>query len=566
MPTGFNHLEALNFHLQHIAGLDSLLQSDRYSHIDDTVIALMMEQAERFSGESLIALAAEGDRQGCQLKDGQVVLPEGSTKAYRQWCELGFPALSIPEEQGGFGFPRVVQQVIQELQDGANLAFGMLCINQRCAAAALLASASTSQVETWLPLLLSGELAATIAISEPQAGSDVGRITSRATVNDDGSWHLSGTKFWISYGDHDATDNILHLVLARTGDSGTRGLSLFAVPKILDGQSNGVQVLRLEEKMGLHASPTCVLELENSEGYLIGEEGRGLASLFPMMNAMRLAVSVQGSAVANAATQHALQYAFERKQGGHPEKPAVAIGMHADVKRMLLEMTAKSELLRALSMRTASYLDLSESCADERSQQFKRFAELLLPVAKTLSAEWGFEVASQGVQVLGGYGYTNDFPLERMTRDIRVAAIYEGTSGIQALDFVKRKLLGDNLETIQVLLNIIENDLNANINAENPLRQPLLTMLKSYHILLKDLADGGLAVNESACAILRLSGLLFCAWNGAVLYGASEAGKTTYLQRLKQSLTWFSVGLSEDFDGLVNRARAGKFDFTLEND
>ena len=566
MPAGLYQQEALHFHLRHIAGLDSLLQSDRFNHIDDTVINLMMEQSERFSEESLVALASEGDRLGCQLLDSQVMLPEGSAAAYRQWCELGFPALPIPQEQGGFGFPRVVQQVIQELQDGANLAFGMLCINQRCAAAALMASATASQIETWLPLLISGDLAATIAISEPQAGSDVGRITTRAAVNDDGSSLLSGTKFWISYGDHDATDNILHLVLARTGDSGTRGLSLFAVPKILDDQRNGVQVLRLEEKMGLHASPTCVLELENAQGYLIGEEGRGLVSLFPMMNAMRLAVSVQGSAVANAATQHALQYANERKQGGRPELPAVAIVQHADVKRMLLEMTAKSELLRALSMRTASYLDLSETCSGEPSQRFKRFAELLLPVAKTLSAEWGFDVANQGIQVLGGYGYTSDFPLERMARDIRVAAIYEGTSGIQALDFVKRKLLGDKLETICELLDIIADDLNASISSDNPLRQPLDVMLQSYHGLLKDLCEGEFDVNDSAYAILRLSGLLFCAWNGAVLYSASEAGKTSYLQRLNQSLAWFSVGLSDDFNGWVSRARAGKFDFTLESD
>jgi len=565
MSGTLHQIESLRFHLHHIAGLESLLQNACFVHIDNTVIDLMMEQATRFSEEALVPLAERGDRQGCRLSDGQVTLPEDSASAYAQWCALGFPALPIPEAQGGFGFPRVVQQAIQEMQDGANLAFGMLCINQRCAATALLASANQAQMDTWLPLLTSGELAATIAISEPQAGSDVGRIRTRAQRKNDDTWQLSGTKLWISYGDHNATDNILHLVLARTGEAGTRGLSLFAVPKLLDGQPNGVGVLRLEEKMGLHASPTCVLELENATGYLIGEPGRGLASLFPMMNAMRLAVSVQGSAVANAATSHALQYARERPQGGRPDQPAIPIIEHADVKRMLLEMTAKSELLRALSMRTAGYLDLADTLSDAEATSIRQRAELLLPVAKTLSAEWGFEVASLGIQVLGGYGYTSDYPLERMARDIRVAAVYEGTSGIQALDFVKRKLLGDQLATILALLDSISTDL-AGSTPGNPLHQPLTAMLASYLPLLRDLSAREFPPEEGAYAILRLSGLLFGAWNGLCLYRAATQGVSAYQRRLCQALSWFSTGLTAEFDAWAARARVGKLELALEND
>src|SRR5690606_6790640 len=297
-----------------------------------------------------------------------------------------------------------------------------------------------------------------------------------------GSWRLTGSKLWISFADHDATDEIIHLVLARVpnGEAGTRGLGLFLVPGEKDEsgrQRNGVNILRLEHKMGLHGSPTCVLELDGARGTLIGEAGRGLQALFAMMNPMRLAVAAQGSAVANAAALHALRYAMDRPQGGSPLQPAVPIAIHADVRRMLLDMFAQAELARALSLRTASCLDRAEAGVDE-AREWRQLGELLLPIAKTRNAEAGFRVANIGIQVLGGYGYTSDYPLERMARDVRVAAIYEGTSGIQALDFIKRKILADEGRALAALDAHIRSDLILPQTAFSPLAGEALNLLQ----------------------------------------------------------------------------------------
>lgn len=543
--------EALQFQLRVIGDLPALLQRGAFSHIEEDMAAAMLDHAARFSAERLETLAASGDREGCRLENGRVSLPTGTREAYREWCELGFPLVALPLEQDGMAFPAVLQSALQELGDSANLAFGMLCINLRCAVKALQSAASEAQLAEWLPALAAGELTTTIVISEPQAGSDVGRIRSLAKPGDDGDWRLTGSKIWISYGDHDVSDNILHLVLARTPDTqpGTRGLSLFAVPRDLDVGNNGVSVGRLEEKMGLHASPTCVLSFEDARAILIGKEGEGIRNLFTMMNAMRLAVAVQGSAVANASTLHAIDFALQRPQGGRPDQPAPMISEHADVRRMLLDMTARGELLRALSLRVAAALDHADSLEDRaQADAWRRQAELMLPIAKTLGAEWGFEVASQGIQVLGGSGYTSDYPLERMTRDIRVAAIYEGTSGIQALDFLRRKLLGDELATMHHLLDRIRDSLSA-ADDDNPLAAPLLSILERVEDTMASLVEATredrAAADAGAYPLLRLCGLLLCAWNGVELWQAAT-GDSVWQCRLRAALARFSIGLDSE--------------------
>lgn len=530
--------DGLRFQLEHIAAAPSLTFHARYAHVDAETIAMMLEQAALFADEELAPLAASGDLAGCRLLDGRVLLPEGSAAIWRNWCELGFPALALPPEHEGLDFPRSVASAIQELGDGANLAFGMLGINLRCAALALMRNASADQVARYLPGLVSGELASTIAISEPQAGSDVGRILTTATPHDDGSWRLNGSKIWISYGDHDATGEIIHLVLARVpnGEVGTRGLGLFLVPAGKDASGkpgNGISILRLEHKMGLHASPTCVLELNEARGELIGEPGRGLQALFVMMNAMRLAVAVQGAAVANVATLHAIRYALERPQGGHPLSPPQPIAQHADVRRMLLEMTARSELARALALRTAALLDQAELQEGEAGQLSLALGELLLPVAKTLNAETGFEVASQGMQVLGGYGYTSDYPLERLARDIRVAAIYEGTSGIQALDFLKRRILADQGAMMGTLLGMIGDALQ---HGSSPFVAQWPAVLQQMQAALQHvLANPPAASEAGAYALLQLTGQVVSCWNGHVLYVAAT-GTGEHETRLRAAL------------------------------
>lgn len=538
--------EALLFQLKHVARLDELAQHELFSQADTATVEALLTSAMEFANDQLVPLAASGDRDGCQLRDGQVALPSGSREIYEQWCELGFPTLGLPVEIEGLGLPRTVQSAVQELCDGANLALGMLCINLRCAALALLKSANTEQQARWVPGLVSGQLGSTIVISEPQAGSDVGRITTMAQPAADGQYTLTGSKIWISYGDHDATDNILHLVLARIpgSETGSRGLSLFAVPKLLNGKVNGVTVLRLEHKMGLHASPTCVLDFQQAYGELIGESGRGLQALFVMMNNMRLAVAVQGAAVANAATLQAWTYAAERPQGGHPLAPPVNILQHADVQRMLLEMTADSELMRALSLRTASMLDTAEVLAatgnHADAKRLQTLAELILPVAKTNNAEAAFAVCSQAIQVMGGYGYTSDYPIERMARDIRVAAIYEGTSGIQALDFTKRKVLGDNAEAIGELIDLVNKSLQQGSSpftaAWPAVRDQMQQRVNTLLALPKEQAN---RADAGAYALLQLAALVLHCWNGHTLFtAASEAIPAQ--QRLRAALAIFA--------------------------
>ena len=540
-------MDALLFQLKIFAGLDDLLVSEKFSHLDLQSLELVLEQAQRFSEQTLTALATKGDRDGCSLKQGRVILPAGTTEAWQTWCELGFPLTAVEPARNGLGFPLSLQCAIQEICDAANLAFGMLAINQRCAICALTHASldhnAQRQVDEWLPLLNTGEITSTIAISEPQAGSDVGRILTAAKPLEDGSWSVSGTKIWISYGDHDATKQILHLLLARIPDGGpgTRGLGLFAVPKLLDEsslQTNGISVQRLEEKMGLHASPTCVLELKEAKGWLIGEAGKGLQALFTMMNGMRLAVAVQGSAVANRATEIAVAYANERLQGGDSSQPPLPISRHADVRRMLLEMTAASELARALTLRTAALLDLASASTGDAAGQLQRLAELLLPLAKTIGAETGFEVANTGIQVLGGYGYSSEYPLDRMARDIRIASIYEGTSGIQALDFLKRKVLKDEGRTLHDLIEIIRKDLS---KGTSPFMEPV-TEIFTLHAKTTDYFVSGASGDEGACAYLQLSALLMHCWNGHTLWQKLDPVEITQ-QRLQAALQYYAAGL-----------------------
>lgn len=555
MSLHLDQIESLKFHLETIADMDTILSAEQFSHVDSEMIDMMFDQSARFASEKLVSLAASADVDGCKLENGKVSLPAGTREIYQEWCELGFPTLGLPLESDGLGFPNIVQSAVQEVLDGSNQAFGMMGINVRCAIQALLANAGDDLVERWLPGLVSGENSFTIVISEPQAGSDVGRIRTSAVEAENGTWSLNGSKIWISFGDHDATDQIVHLVLARvpSEETGTRALGLFAVPKYKDdaidhSNLNGVTVSRLEHKMGLHASPTCVLELENAEGYLIGEAGKGLQALFVMMNGMRLAVGIQGSATANMSTLHAIEYAKERPQGGRPDEPAVMITVHADVKRMLLEMTAQSEMIRALALRTAAYLDLANIDEGTESGALNlKLGELLLPVTKTVCSETAFAVASQGIQVLGGYGYTNDYPLERMARDIRVASIYEGTSGIQAKDFLKRKVLADEASALKALLEIIQDNVNSAF-PENPLKVPLEKVLENFESTLNALQtraeEDKNAVDGGAYHFLQLTGLLVMHWLGSMLW-QNASTTSDYHIRLRAALTLAVTGLEE---------------------
>jgi alkylation response protein AidB-like acyl-CoA dehydrogenase len=407
------------------------------------LLAAVLEEASKFSQAVLGPLGPELDRHGCQLEGGRVRTAPGHAEAWRAYLEAGWLGVDQPADVGGQDLPLLVLAAVQEVFDRNSVAFGMLPTAVRGAARVIAAHADEIIKAEWLPRLVSGQWAATICISEPEAGSDAGRIRTLAEPAQDGTWRVTGEKIWISYGEHDLAERIGHCLLARTPGAplGGSGLSLFLVPDEIGGARNGIVVRRLEEKLGLHGSPTCALGFEGARAWMIGQPGRGLAHLFTMIAVMRLMVSVQGLAIASAATDVAFAYAEERRQGGRPDAPATPIIEHADVRRMLVGMESRVQVLRGLIFAAAVQADLAsaepEPAAREEAQAL---AQWLLPIIKTFGAETGFETAHEAIQVLGGAGYVRDWPVEQLLRDSRVLSVFEGTSGMQALDLVHRRL------------------------------------------------------------------------------------------------------------------------------
>jgi hypothetical protein len=416
---------------------------DLAGKMDEDLVAAILGEAARFSSDILVPLDRKMDSIGAKLESGRVRTVPGHREAWAAYVGAGWPSLDQPTGYGGQGLPNVLATACEELFARGSIGFGMLPTPTR-SAAKLLHSWSPDECREWIEKLVSGEWGGTICISEADAGSDVGRVRTRAVPLSDGYWSITGEKMWISFGDHDLTPRIGHMLLARTPDApaGTRGLSLFLVSNVReDGRSNGVLVRRIEQKLGLHGSPTCALGFEGARGHLVGEVGRGLAQLFRMITIMRLSVGTQGLGVAVAASEASLTYAFERRQGGRPTSPPIAIRGHPDVQRQLLDMASRTEVLRGLLYAAAVSSDLEEREADPGPKSdAEALLQWLLPIVKNFGAETGFKVASDAVLLFGGGGYTREWPIEQALRDARVFAVYEGTTGMQALDLVHRRL------------------------------------------------------------------------------------------------------------------------------
>jgi alkylation response protein AidB-like acyl-CoA dehydrogenase len=453
--------------LKTAVGLDGLIAQGIYDGLDVDTVRAILEEAGRFASEVLEPLNRVGDKAGSRLVDGTVVTPPGWKDAYRRFAEAGWSALPCPEAYGGQGLPGLVSMAAGEIWNAANLSFGLCPLLTQGAIDALSAHGSDELKRIYLPRMISGEWTGTMNLTEPQAGSDLAALKARAVPEADGSYRIFGTKIFITYGDHELTDNIVHMVLARLPDAppGTKGISLFLVPKRLVnpdgslGARNDLVCAGLEEKLGIHASPTCVMtfgEKDGAIGYLVGEPNRGLATMFIMMNAARLAVGVQGVAVAERATQRALEYANERRQGRALKAPAgdmVPIVTHPDVKRTLLTMKALTQAARAICLVTAAEIDISHRAGDEQERQIAAHrAALLTPIAKAFSTDVGCEVASLGVQVHGGMGFVEETGAAQYYRDARILPIYEGTNGIQAIDLVTRKLPLINGEVVKAFI------------------------------------------------------------------------------------------------------------------
>ncbi len=447
----------IDFTLNQIVELDDVSKLDGFQHLDQDTIRGLISEAGRFYSEVIAPLNRVGDQQGSVLQpDGTVKTPDGFKEAYEKYVEAGWAAAHIPETYGGGGLPYTVGIVFQEMFKSANMAFSLCPLLTQAAIEALIAHGSDEQRDTYLGKLVTGEWTGTMCLTEPEAGSDVGALRTKAVRQPDGTYRLTGTKIFITWGEHDMAENIIHLVLARTPGSapGTKGISMFIVPKYLlddDGNPtirNDVNVVSLEHKLGIHASPTCVLSFgdggDGAVGYLIGEEQRGMRYMFTMMNTARLGVGIEGLAISEASFQKALAYAQERRQGraiGAPVTETSPIVEHPDVRRMLLTMKAYIEAMRGLLYTTAKEVDLSRHAdtEDERTRAGEIVA-LLTPVAKAWCTDRGVEMASLGIQIHGGMGYIEETGAPQHFRDSRIAPIYEGTNGIQAIDLVLRKL------------------------------------------------------------------------------------------------------------------------------
>ncbi|TCR61205.1 acyl-CoA dehydrogenase family protein [Bosea sp. BK604] len=454
--------------MRHVAGLDGLIGDGLAPELDGGMSEAILDEAAKFAAERLAPLNAVGDKHGSTLKDGVVTTPPGWKEAYRAWAEAGWNSLQAPETYGGQGLPVLLQSACTEMWNSAAFAFALGPLLTVGAIEALYAHGSEELKETYLAKLVSGEWMGTMNLTEPQAGSDLNALRSRAERAGDGTYRITGQKIFITYGEQDMTENIVHLVLARLPDAppGTRGISLFLVPKYLVnndgtlGAHNDLRCSGIEHKLGIHASPTCSMaygDKDGAIGWLIGEENRGLACMFTMMNNARLNVAIQGVAIAERAYQHALAFARERRQGtaldapkGAPMSPII---VHPDVRRMLMDMRAKTQSARAISYLLAEALDRShrETDAGRRKAAAER-AAILTPIAKAYATDIGIEVASTGIQVHGGMGYVEETGAAQYLRDARIAAIYEGTNGIQAIDLVLRKLPLSGGEAVKALI------------------------------------------------------------------------------------------------------------------
>jgi len=440
--------------------LKDVLDIDRYSNVPGfadasfDLVSQILEEGGKFAEEVIAPINRAGDQHGCKWDNGVVTGPPGWKEAFKAMVEAGWPALSTDPEYGGQGMPRVVATAVGQMTAGASAAFSMYPGLTHGAYEGIHANASQEIKDRYLPKLSSAEWGGTMNLTEPQCGTDLGLIRTKAVPNGDGSYAISGQKIWISSGEHDFTDNIIHLVLARIegAPEGVKGISLFVVPKVLVnddgslGERNGVQCAGLEHKMGIHGNSTCVMVYENARGWLVGEENAGLKAMFVMMNEARLGTGLQGLAIGTAAYQHAVEFAKDRLQGRsltgpkNPGGPADPIIVHPDVRRMLLEAKALVEGGQMFILYTALHADLQYAQEEATSQKARDYMALLTPVVKAYLTDRGFHVASLGMQVHGGSGYTEHYAASQYLRDARITMIYEGTNGIQALDLVGRKL------------------------------------------------------------------------------------------------------------------------------
>ena len=512
------------FTMKAIAGLDALTELPGYADATAETVQAILEEAGKFAGEVLAPLNVVGDREHSKLENGVVRTPTGSKEAYRGFAEAGWNAVAFDPDYGGQGMPWVLTSALQEIWNAADMAFSLCPLLTQGAIEALQFVGTPEQKATYLPKMISGQWTGTMNLTEPQAGSDLGAIRTRAEPAADGTYRLKGQKIFITYGEHDFTENIVHFVLARLPDApaGSKGISLFIVPKFVPnpdgslGQRNDLRVVSLEKKLGIHASPTCVMAYGDNEGaiaYRVGEPNRGLEYMFIMMNNARLAVGIQGLAIGERAYQHAVAYARQRVQGAPVDgSKGAPIIHHPDVRRNLLTMRALTEGMRALVLYCAGALDRAKRHPDQAIRDSNQaLTDLLIPIVKAWCTDQGVRVASVGVQVHGGVGFIEETGAAQYFRDSRIAPIYEGTNGIQAMDLLGRKLLRDQGKAMQGLIAEIKTSLDG-LDDKAALTDAVRQMEQATAAVLKTGQSNLPAALAVATPYLGLCGTVIAGW------------------------------------------------------
>ncbi len=528
----------LRFLLFDVLGADKLHELEKYADATPDLISAVIDEAGKLAAEVIQPTNQVGDRQGCQYnpETHDVTTPDGFREAYTKFVEGGWTALDAPLQYGGQGLPHTLKFVVDEMVCSTNLSLGMYPGLTHGAISALYTHGSDELKDTYLEKLISGQWTGTMCLTEPQCGTDLGLIRTRATPNDDGSYAIEGTKIWITGGEHDLVDNIVHLVLAKLpgAPDTTKGISLFVVPKVLpdSGERNPAFCGGLEHKMGIKGSATCVMNFEGAKGWLVGEPNDGMRAMFTMMNEARLMVGMQGLGLAEMAYQESLGFARERLQSRslsgtrNPDGPADPIIVHPDVRRMLMRQKVLNEGMRALALFTGHKLDLSVAHGNESVRESADdLVQLLTPVVKSFLTDEGFNNANTGLQVLGGSGFTTDWPLEQLVRDGRIARIYEGTNGIQAMDLVGRKLSLKGGQLVRTLFAELTGYLKE--NPEAPHREELKGAIKSLESATMWIAGKAPKDPEQAGAAatpyLRLMALTVIAYLWSRMAGVARA-------------------------------------------
>ena len=579
MTTYHAPVDDFQFLLQHVfKARETLYTLPGFEEIDDEVVKMVLEEGAKVCEEVLHPINATGDQQGCAFDNGLVTTPDGFIEAYQTFTESGWSSLSLPVEHGGQGLPETLNFVIEEMTWSANAAFILCSVLTRGVVNLLQAYASEELKQQYLEKLVAGSWTGTMCLTESHSGTDLGLVRTKAVAQDDGSYAITGTKIFITGGDHDLTDNIIHLVLARLPDApeGVRGISLFLVPKKqldTDGnpdRENGVTCGSIERKMGIHGSSTCVMNFDGAQGFLVGELNQGLPQMFRLMNLARLSIGLQGLGIGEVAYQNAATYARERLQTRsltgvkNPHGPADPIIVHADVRRMLLTTRAYVEGCRAMSLWTGIQLDTAHAHPDaDKRQEANDLIELITPVFKAFCTDMGYETATLCQQVFGGHGYIQETGAEQFVRDARIAQIYEGTNGIQALDLVRRKLSIYDGRLPETLFKRMDQFIALYPDSdENEFTAPLAEALQSLRDLtqwvLEASKDNPDELGAASVDYLRVFALTTLSWFWAQMgIVAKNGGESSFNTRKLSTARFFFARLLPQIKGLDQGVRSG---------